>query len=121
MIYNIVLYISHHFFIHSPINRNVGCLYVLDMFACIVNNATMNKGVQMYSVASVFIFFGDRHIYTHTHTHTHGLPWWLRSKASTCNAGDLGWDDPLEEGMTTHYNILAWRIPMDRSLVGYSP
>ena len=23
----------------------------------------------------------------------------------------LGWEDPLEEGMTTHSNILAWRIP----------
>ena len=23
----------------------------------------------------------------------------------------LGWEDPLEEGMTTHGNILAWRIP----------
>ena len=22
----------------------------------------------------------------------------------------LGWEDPLEEGMATHYNILAWRI-----------
>ena len=34
------------------------------------------------------------------------------------NAGDirdvvhsLGWEDPLEEGMATHANILAWRIP----------
>ena len=26
----------------------------------------------------------------------------------------LGWQDPLEEGMATHSNILAWRIPMDR-------
>ena len=26
----------------------------------------------------------------------------------------LGWDDPLEKGMATHSNILAWRIPMDR-------
>ena len=26
----------------------------------------------------------------------------------------LGWEDPLEEGMTTHSNMLAWRIPMDR-------
>ena len=26
----------------------------------------------------------------------------------------LAWDDALEEGMTTHSNILAWRIPMDR-------
>ena len=26
----------------------------------------------------------------------------------------LGQEDPLEEGMPTHYSILAWRIPMDR-------
>ena len=30
---------------------------------------------------------------------------WVRS---------LGWENPLEEGMATHFNILAWRIPMDR-------
>ena len=23
----------------------------------------------------------------------------------------LGWEDPLQEGMATHSNILAWRIP----------
>ena len=27
---------------------------------------------------------------------------WVRS---------LGWEDPLEEGMTTHSSILAWEIP----------
>ena len=26
----------------------------------------------------------------------------------------LGWEDPQEKGMTTHFSILAWRIPMDR-------
>ena len=26
----------------------------------------------------------------------------------------LGWEDPLEEGMATHSNILAWKISMDR-------
>jgi len=26
----------------------------------------------------------------------------------------LGWDDPLEKGMTTHSSILAWRIPWTR-------
>ena len=26
---------------------------------------------------------------------------WIRS---------LGWEDPLEEGMTTHSSILSWRI-----------
>ena len=30
---------------------------------------------------------------------------WVRS---------LGWEDPLEKGMITQSNILAWRIPMDR-------
>ena len=28
----------------------------------------------------------------------------------------LDWEDPLEEGMATHSNILAWRIPMDRGV-----
>ena len=23
----------------------------------------------------------------------------------------LGWEDPLEEGMATHFSILAWRVP----------
>ena len=26
----------------------------------------------------------------------------------------LGWKDLLEDGMATHFSILAWRIPMDR-------
>ena len=34
---------------------------------------------------------------------------------SGCNAGYpgviLGWKDPLEKGMDTDFNILAWRIP----------
>ena len=36
-------------------------------------------------------------------------------KESACNEGDLGsnlgWEDPLEKGMTTHSSILAWKIP----------
>ena len=32
----------------------------------------------------------------------------------------LGQEDPLEKGMTTHSNILTWRIHGQRSLVGYS-
>ena len=35
---------------------------------------------------------------------------WVRS---------LGWEDPLEEGMATHFSTLAWRIPW-RSLTGTS-
>ena len=50
-----------------------------------------------------------------------GLPQWLSGKESTCNAGDTGdsslipgWEDPLEEGMTTYSSISAGRIPMGR-------
>ena len=28
----------------------------------------------------------------------------------------LDWEDSLEEGITTHSSILAWRIPMDRGI-----
>ena len=35
----------------------------------------------------------------------------------------LGWENPLEKGMTTHSSILAWRFLChgQRSLVGYIP
>ena len=39
-----------------------------------------------------------------------GFPGGSDGKDSTCNAGDLGWKDPLEQGMATHFSILAWRI-----------
>ena len=43
-----------------------------------------------------------------------GLPRWLSGEESACNAedaGDEGGEDALEEGMATHFSILAWRIP----------
>ena len=44
----------------------------------------------------------------------HGLPWWLSSKESACNAGNPGSipgsEDPPEKEMATHSNILAWKI-----------
>ena len=54
---------------------------------------------------------------------------WLSGKESACDAagdtGDLGWilgqEDPMEEGMATHSNILAWKIPWMRSLASYHP
>ena len=27
----------------------------------------------------------------------------------------LGWESPLEKEMATHFSILAWRNPMDRT------
>ena len=30
----------------------------------------------------------------------------------------LSWEDPLEEGMATHFSILSWRISIDRGAWG---
>ena len=44
-----------------------------------------------------------------------GFPGSSAGKESACNAGDPssipGQEDPLEEGQSTHSNILIWRIP----------
>ena len=40
-----------------------------------------------------------------------GFPGGTGSKESAFNAGDLGWEDPLEKGMAIHSSNLAWRIP----------
>ena len=40
-----------------------------------------------------------------------GFPCGSAGKESAYNAGDLGWEDPLEKGKATHSSILPWRIP----------
>ena len=34
-----------------------------------------------------------------------------QSRRHETQVQSLGWEDPLDEGMTTHSGILAWRIP----------
>ena len=36
-------------------------------------------------------------------------------------AHSLGGEDPLEKEMAAHSSVLAWRIPGQRHLAGYSP
>ena len=36
-----------------------------------------------------------------------GFPGGSDGKESACNAGDLGWEDPLEKTMAIHPSILA--------------
>ena len=33
----------------------------------------------------------------------------------------LGWEDPLDEGTTTHSSVLAWRIPWTEEPGGLQP
>ena len=40
-----------------------------------------------------------------------GFPSGSVGKESTCNEGDLGWEDPLEKEMATQSSTPAWRIP----------
>ena len=53
------------------------------------------------------------------------LPRWLSGEESACQGRRCRFDpwvgkDPLEEEVATHSSILAWRIPRQKSLVGYS-
>ena len=40
-----------------------------------------------------------------------GFPCGSSDKKYAYNAGDLGWEDPLEKGKAAHPSILAWRTP----------
>ena len=58
-------------------------------------------------------------------SHILGVPCGSVGEKSTCNTGDTGSiprsGGSLDEGMETHFNILARKIPWARVLVGYSP
>ena len=58
-------------------------------------------------------FFPSVCVYIYTHTYL-GFPGDLVVKnppANAGDAGDMGWEDSLEEEMATHSSILAWKIP----------
>ena len=40
-----------------------------------------------------------------------GFPAGSVGQESTYNAGDLGWEDPLEKEMAIHSSTSAWKIP----------
>ena len=81
------------------------------------------------------------HARTHTHTHTRifvctniiirvttGLWTFLVAQMvknlpamQETQVWSLGWEDPLEKGMTTHSCILAWRIPWTVASGGFCP
>ena len=58
----------------------------------------------------------------HLGMHIYGLSWWFIQIVKNPPAmqetwvQSLGWEDPLEEGMATYSNILAWGIFRDRGV-----
>ena len=68
---------------------------------------------------------GDRDVCLSQLT-TVGLPMWLSDKRihlpmQETPVQSLGWEDPLEEGMATHSNILLGKSHGQRSQADYSP
>ena len=99
------------FFFSCPIlsclssGTSVACKFVYFMGSCI------SLKLFSFSFFTPFIFWIANNNGRYSNL---GFPGGSDSKESSCNVQDLGWEDPLEEGMLTHSSILAWRIPMDR-------
>ena len=61
--------------------------------------------------------------HTHTHTEASLVAQTVNNPAAMQDTWvwTLGWEDPLEEGMATHFSILAWRIPWTEEPGGLQP
>jgi len=55
-----------------------------------------------FNCYNIFEFISSKYIANRL-----GFPGGSDGKESPCNAGVLGWEDPLEEGMATHSSVLA--------------
>ena len=69
------------------------------------------------------VYWGDENILEldTSNVFTEDFPGGSDGKVSVYNAGDLGWEDPLEEEMATHSSTLAGKFCGWRSLVSFSP
>ena len=72
------------------------------LICCLFDNSHPNRREVILICSSIMISWASQ----------------VAQQESYSNAGDLslipGWKRSPEEGMATHSNILAWRIPMDR-------
>ena len=80
------VYMYHNFLIHSFANGHLGFFHVL----AIVNSSEVDIKVHVSSVAQMV-----KRLSTMRETRV-----W-----------SLGWEDPLEKEMATHYSTIGWKIP----------
>ena len=52
---------------------------------------------------------GLRRVSENTHS-IYDMTWWFSGKESTCHAGAVGREGPLEKEMATHSSIHTWEI-----------
>ena len=102
-----------YFIHHSSTSGLLECFYLL----AIVNNAALNTGKQIPIWVFAFNFWGclPRIGIAGSYDNFMGFPSGSAVKNLPAmqepQVQSLGQEDPLEENMATHYNILAWRIP----------
>ena len=123
MLYNIPFYCISYFIHHSSSNGHLGCFYLL----AIVNIAALNTGKQI-SIELLLSIFGRyilRSGIAESYSNSMGFPSGSAVKnlpgIQELQFRSLGREDPLEESMATHYNILAWRIPWTEEPGGLHP
>ena len=87
----------------------------------------------LFQLLGMHVFLGLRlHVWLDiSFEDQHSTPWGFPGDASgkkipptmqemqEMQVPSLGWADPLEEGVTTHSSIFAWRIPGAREPGGY--
>ena len=85
------------------------------MYKQALKDRTLVWYVWVYICISCKIALGYISMYLYISMQHMGLPWWLSSKESTCNAGDMGliprWGRSPGEGNGNPLQILAWEIP----------
>ena len=77
-------------------------------WSIVINNVVLISAAKWFinTYIHYFLIFFFIMVY-HKVLHIVGFPGGLDSREYIF----LGWEDPLEKGMTTHSSILAWRIP----------
>ena len=95
-------------FLGLPCFRNVAIYTnILKALNCLVVNCLSG------SLTPVIFKFKYLHTHTHTHTGFSGGSEMIKNPPAMqdTQVRSLGWEEPLEKGMTTHSSILAWKSP----------
>ena len=119
--YSICIYTIHSIYVYGYINsyslciQYSICIQLQYMYTCIV---TPFK----YICILIVLIIPFLHLVTILHTHSQvaqmvkSLPTMQETQLPS-----LGWEDPLEKKMATHFSMLVWRIPWREVLAGNSP